>query len=159
MRRALEGRLSPAAILLTHRSRWKRRRTSDPADGLLLSFLVLRRATDLKNSSGPSPERDVSRAAEPTLLLEGPASRRPYGTRMIPSKTNASADVTVNVTIVPLGTGTPRQVRARASVLPSSARVPPPAEKVAFAAGPVVGPPTTQTSLASRGIVNVSVPF
>jgi hypothetical protein len=37
--------------------------------------------------------------------------------------------------------------------------MPPPAEKLAVAVGPVVGPPTTQTSLALKGIVNVFVPF
>src|SRR5436190_22920671 len=80
---------------------------------------------------------------------------------MIPSRTKGSGDDDVIVTRVPLATATPRHVRSRGSVDPSSTIVPPigvGAATLMLEAGPVVGPPTTQRSVTSKGIVKTTVP-
>lgn len=80
---------------------------------------------------------------------------------MIPSRTKGSADEDVIVTTVPLVTGTPTHVRSRAGVDPPSTIVPPigvGADTLMLEAGPVVGPPTTQMSVTSKGIVKMTVP-
>ena len=80
---------------------------------------------------------------------------------MIPSRTKGSADEDVIVTMVPPVSGTPTHVRSRAGVDPSSAIVPPigvGADALILEAGPVVGPPTTQMSVTSKGNVKMTVP-
>ncbi len=80
---------------------------------------------------------------------------------MIPSRTKGSGDEDVIVTMVPLATGTPTHVRSRAGVDPPSTIVPPigvGAVTIKLEAGPVVGPPTTQMSVTSKGIVKETVP-
>ena len=80
---------------------------------------------------------------------------------MIPSRTKGSGDEDVIVTMVPLATGTPTHVRSRAGVDPSSTIVPPigvGAVTVMLEAGPVVGPPTMQISVTSKGNVKKTVP-
>ena len=80
---------------------------------------------------------------------------------MIPSRTKGSGDEDVMVTTVPLVTGTPTHVRSRAGVDPPSTIVPPigvGAVTIKLEAGPVVGPPTTQMSVTSNGIVKVTIP-
>ena len=80
---------------------------------------------------------------------------------MTPSRTKGSEDEDVIVTMVPLVTGTPRHVAARAGVDPPSTIVPPigaGADTLMLEASPVVGPPTTQMSVTEKGIVKMTVP-
>src|SRR5512132_1916735 len=80
---------------------------------------------------------------------------------MIPSRTNGPADEDVIVTRVPLVTGTPTHVRCRAGV-DALSRIGLPigvgAATIMLASGPVVGPPTTQRSVTSKGIVKTTDP-
>jgi hypothetical protein len=80
---------------------------------------------------------------------------------MIPSRTKGSGDEDVIVTMVPLVTGTPTHVRSRTGVDPPSTRVPPigvGTVTIKLEVGPVVGPPTTQMSVTSKGIEKETVP-
>ena len=80
---------------------------------------------------------------------------------MIPSRTKGSGDEDVIVTRFPLATEAPTHVRSRAGVNPSSTIGPPigvGAITLMLDAGPVVGPPMTQMSVTSKGIVKRRVP-